>query len=104
MQEKYGYLFRLASTKMQELSAGEAWKYSLDHVKTNLKQEDKNVLANLENLLGKTSIEGQLSEIELMEQFLDKQIGIAEEERQKNEKLYRSLGVMAGLAIAIILI
>lgn len=99
-----GHLFQLASIKMKELSAGEAWKYSLEHVRTNLKAEDKKVLENLENLLGRTSIEGQLSEIELIEQFLEKQIEIAEEERRKNEKLYRSLGIMAGAMIAIILI
>ena len=47
---------------------------------------------------------GQLSEIELMENFIDKQIGLAEEARMKNEKLYRSLGIITGLAIVIILI
>ena len=47
---------------------------------------------------------GQLSEIELTEKFMATQIEKAEEEQKENEKLYKSLGVIAGLAIAIILI
>ena len=89
---------------MKELSAGESWKYATQNSRTNMTKEDLKVLENFEKLLGKTSIEGQLSEIELLEKFIDKQIENAEEERKKNEKLYRNLGVIAGLAIAIILI
>lgn len=47
---------------------------------------------------------GQLSEINLTKKFIDTQIEKAEEEQKKNEKLYKSLGIIAGLAIAIILI
>lgn len=36
--------------------------------------------------------------------FLDKQIKTAEEECKKNEKMYRTLGTIVGLAIVIILI
>ena len=89
---------------MAELSAGEAWKYSIQNSKTNMKEEDLKVLENLEKLLGKTNIEGQLSEIELMEKFIIGQSENAEEEQKKNEKMYKSLGIIAGLAIAIILI
>jgi len=49
-------------------------------------------------------LNGQLSEIELMEKFIDKQIEIAEEAQKKNEKLYKSLGIITGIAIVIILI
>ena len=89
---------------MAELSAGEAWKYSIQNSRTNMKEEDLKVLENLEKLLGKTNIEGQLSEIELMEKFIIGQSENAEEEQKKNEKMYKSLGIIAGLAIAIILI
>ena len=43
-------------------------------------------------------------EIELTLNFIDTQILKAEEERKKNEKMYRSLGTIVGLAIVIILI
>lgn len=47
---------------------------------------------------------GQLSEIELMSRFIDEQTQKAEEEQKKNEKLYKSLGIITGIGIAIILI
>lgn len=89
---------------MKTQSAGEAWKNALEESKTNLKEEDIKVLKNLSKLLGKTDIDGQLSEIELIEKFIEEQITNAEEEQKKNEKLYKSLGILAGIAIAIILI
>ena len=54
--------------------------------------------------MGKTDIKGQVNQIELTSSFLDNQIKKAELERQKNEKLYRSLGMILGLGIVIILI
>lgn len=89
---------------MRELSAGEAWEYAVQNSKTSLHKEDLKIIENLKKLLGKTNIEGQLSEIELIQKFLDEQILIAEEEQRRNEKLYRSLGIIAGIAIVIILL
>ena len=54
--------------------------------------------------LGKTDKEGQISEIELVSQFLNKQILVAEEIRNKNEKMYKTLGVTIGLTLVIIFI
>ena len=68
------------------------------------KKEYVDILKNLSNLLGKTSLEGQISEIELTKNFLETQIKKAEEEERKNKKMYRSLGVILGLVIVIILI
>ena len=48
--------------------------------------------------------EGQVSEIEVTEQFLDMQISKAEEDKKKNQKMYKTLGIVAGLVIVIILI
>ena len=59
---------------------------------------------NLGRLLGKTDIEGQISEIKLVNNFLDIQIKDAEEEKNKNEKMYRTLGIVAGMTITILLI
>ena len=47
-----------------------------------------NKFKNLGRLLGKTDIEGQISEIKLVNNFLDIQIKDAEEEKNKNEKMY----------------
>ena len=58
----------------------------------------------MEICFGKTDLQGQLNEINLHISFLDKQIVLAEEECKKNEKMYRTLGTIFGLAIIIILI
>ena len=97
-------LFKTSVEQMKSVSAGEAWKYALERSNTSLNSEDLEILKKLENLLGKTNAEGQLSEIKLMNNFIDIQIKKSEEEQNKNEKMYKNLGVIVGLAIVIILI
>lgn len=101
---KIGYIFTKASQKMQSLPAGEAWEEALETVETSLSKEDKDVLGKLGRMLGKTDLEGQVSEIKLVQNFLNTQITLAEEEKQKNEKLYKTLGGVIGLAVVILLV
>ena len=97
-------IFQIAKEKMLELSAGEAWHFAIENSNTNMNEEDLNLLNGLEKLLGKTDIDGQLSEINLIKEFIDVQIKKAEEEQIKNAKLYKNLGIMIGMIIVIILI
>ena len=97
-------IFKNAVSNMYHYSAGDAWTNALDNTTTNLNKEDILVLKNLNRLLGKTNLEGQVSEIQLTTRFLDTQIEKAEKEREKNQKLYKNLGIIAGLTIIIILI
>ena len=99
-----GSVFERAANRMKEHTAGEAWKIALDEVKHNLNEEDVKVIKNLGRLLGQTDLEGQISEIEVVNQFLTNRLENAVEERKKNEKMYRTLGLVSGLMIAIILI
>lgn len=99
-----GRIFIKSAEDMKERSAGEAWDLALDEQYSNLTKEDKDILKNLGRMLGKTDANGQISEIKLVQNFLDTQIEQAEKEKQKNEKLYKTLGGVLGLAIAIILI
>ena len=98
------YIFKTASKNMQEMPAGEAWLKAIDMQNTELKKEDIEVLKGLSNLLGKVDLEGQVSEIELVDNFLDNQIEKAEEESKKSVKMYKTLGLTVGLAMVIILI
>ena len=61
-------------------------------------------MKTLSKLLGQTDSDGQVSQIEITEKFLDTQIKEAVEDKQKNEKLYTRLGTIIGLAIVIILV
>ena len=99
-----GEIFQRAALNMKEQTAGNSWNNALEEVNHNLVKEDVAILKNLSRLLGQTDLEGQISEIEVVNRFLTSQLENAEEERRKNEKMYRTLGVVTGLTIAIILI
>ena len=97
-------LFKVASKKMQEKHAGQAWQEAIEQTNLSINKEDKNILKGLSKMLGKVDVEGQVSEIKLVQTFLDTQIEEAENEKKKNTKMYKTLGVTTGLAIVIILI
>lgn len=97
-------IFKNASLKMKEDNAGNAWNNAIDNTYSYMNKEDRNVLKSLSKMLGKTDLEGQLQEIELTDNFLNYQIEKAEIERQKNEKLYKTLGIVAGIGFVIVLI
>ena len=102
------------TTKVEEIFAKMANQLNYSQVKTvwenciqeadiSIKQEDKDILKKLGKLLGQTDVEGQISEIEVIESFLDVHIDKAEEEKKKNQKMYKTLGVTIGLIFVIIL-
>ncbi len=97
-------VFKQASEKMSACTAGEAWNLALKVNTLNIDEEDKTVLKNLSKLLGKTDLEGQLNQIEMTSDFLDKQIRKAENQKEKSERMYRTLGMIMGMVIVIILI
>ena len=84
MEGNIGSIFKESSKKMKDVSAGEAWIQSIEKTESNLNKEDKEILKKLGKLLGRTDADGQISEIELVSNFLDTQIDIAENERSKN--------------------
>lgn len=94
----------LGPNDANSILVGEAWERALDKKTDVLKKEDINSLKTLGKLLGKTDIQGQINQIKLVCEFLDKQIEEALEEKNKNEKLYKKLGVIVGLVIVIVLV
>lgn len=105
-KDNIGEILKNTNDYMNDNSAEEAWNKALKKAKetTNLNEEDITALETLGKMLGNTDIEGQVSQIELTENLLTKQIENAQEEKKKNSKLYKTLGVATGLTIAIILI
>lgn len=86
-------------------TADAAWERAVEenYGKLSLNAEDKTILLTFGKMLGNSDLEGQLNNIRLVSSQLKLQEIKAEEMKKKNEKMFRSLGVLSGLAIAIIL-
>lgn len=81
----------------------DVWTTSIQEADISINQEDKEIIKRLGKLLGKTDVDGQISEIDVTQNFLDMQIEKAEEEKKKNQKMYKTLGIVIGLTFVIIL-
>lgn len=97
-------IFNEVNKNLDNDNVEKAFCKSLENIKTNLLEEDLEIIKNLSKLLGKTDKEGQVSQIELARTFVKSQIKKAEKEEEKNSKLYKTLGATVGLAFVIILI
>ena len=99
-------IFKSTVKGLEDFSISQAWEQAIESEKknTNLNEEDIRVIKLLSKQLGITDIEGQISQIEITEHFLDTQIKQAQQEKEKNQKLYQKLGTTMGLVIVILLI
>lgn len=96
-------IFGQMANQLTYNQAKDVWEDCIQNADISIKQEDKDILKKLGKLLGQTDVDGQVSEIEVTESFLDMQIEKGEEEKKKNQKIYKTLGVVAGLVFVIIL-
>lgn len=96
-------IFINAKNKLNNQTASKSWEAAVEETNCNLNEEDKKAIKTLSKLLGQTDVEGQISQIEITESFLENQIQEAIIERQKNEKLYTRLGTIMGMTVVIIL-
>jgi stage III sporulation protein AB len=71
---------------------------------TALNKEDEQVLLSFGRSLGNTDLDGQIRNIRLTLGQLAMQERKAEENRKKNESMYRSLGILGGMAVVIVLV
>lgn len=94
LKEKQGYCVQ------------EAWEMAFDRLyrDTFLEDEDRMILIELGKSLGAYDIENQTQNIKNISSQLQIQEQKAEVNIEKNSKLYKSLGALAGLAIVIVLL
>lgn len=104
--ENINRIFLNVSQNLENRAVSDTWKKILEDEKRNLslKEDDINLLKTLGNTLGKSDVDGQINEINLFTDLLKTQIQKAEIEREKNSKMYKSLGTIIGLVIVIVLI
>lgn len=80
-------VFILASKYLEYETAEDSWTKALENADTYMIDEDIRVLKILNKLLGKTDIEGQLSQIDLTTNFLDTQITKARRRMYKERRI-----------------
>lgn len=87
-------------------NASEAWEQAVKQCirTTALNREDEEIMLSFGKLLGNTDIEGQVKNIRLTLGQLELQESKAEESRKRNENMYRSLGMLGGIAVVIVLL
>lgn len=88
------------------LTAGEAWEAALERVwpRTALTDSDRDLLVALGPHLGASDREDQVKHLALARQRLSAACAEAESLAAREGRLWRNLGALAGLAIALVLI
>ncbi len=88
------------------VGASQAWEQAVRQniKKTSLNREDEEVLVAFGKILGGSDLEGQIKNIRLTMDQLKLQEVKAEDNRNRNENMYRSLGILGGIAVVIVLI
>lgn len=88
------------------ITASNAWESAVREniLTTALNKEDEEILVSFGKMLGNSDLDGQIKNIHLTLSQLELQEEKAEENKKKNERMYRSLGCLGGMAIVFILI
>ncbi len=115
IMEKLGHRFSKSTGKLfsnvnrvmvnSEYTPEEAFRKAEDQCKQDLalSEEDWDLLRNLYLNLGKSDIDDQLKHIELCLAHLRNHFKTAQEERKKNERMWRYLGILTGLLLIVLL-
>ncbi len=109
LKTKVYRIFFIAAEKLREnknMSAGDIFRNVVEEEKIflELNEKDTEILKGLSVSLGQTDLENQIKNIRLTKQLLNTQLKEAYEEKNKNFKMYRNMGVLMGLVLIILLI
>jgi stage III sporulation protein AB len=80
----------------------EAWNKAVTGLFAN--EEDRDILCAVGNALGGSDTAGQLAMLELNKELLTARLHEASEQSARTGKMYRSVGLLTGLGLAIIII
>ena len=98
------YLPLCSSLCRQGVPFPEAWKQAVTHQPGSLSGEDAGILAELSDTLGQFDLETQLSQIRNIRSRLQLQLDGARVRCQGYARLYRTMGLLSGAFLVIILI
>ena len=101
--EKLSFLRECRENMKDSGDFADSWKKALENNTSSLGREASAVMASLSGVLGKTDLESQLAAIDYGAALLEKRLENAREYAKKHQRLYRTLGVLAGaLVVALI--
>jgi len=80
----------------------DAWNNAVDSFSELA--EEREILLSIGNSLGGSDVSGQIAMLELNKELLQKRLGAASETAQKKGAMYRSVGLLTGLGLAIMVI
>lgn len=101
------FFFQVAEKLINEdISALEAWEDVLDSWKINIDLEEKDIeiLRQFGQTLGKQDIHGQRKQIQLTQTYLNHMETMALDAQKKYQSMYRSLGLLGGILLVIMLL
>lgn len=93
-----------ANELMTKYNFSDAWKNAIFTCEQPFDDSDRLLLSKLGDILGKSDIETQLSQIELLSDRIKTQIGQARAQATEKSRLSQTLWTMAGAAAAIMLL
>ncbi|MCX7715222.1 MAG: hypothetical protein N2171_05810 [Clostridia bacterium] len=99
-------LFSQTAKKLQSVGIKEAWEMSVraHREKMRLTGEDTEILLSFGAELGMTDRENQIKNIRYITSLLEKQYKEAKEEYERMARTYRSIGILSGLFLIVLLI
>lgn len=108
LKPPYGTLLLTVSEEMDSMcgqTLAQIWGHCIEKElgESALKREDKEKLTALGGQLGYLDMEMQLGTIELYLEQIQEEIKNARESQKRNGRLYRAMGVMAGIFLAILM-
>ncbi|MGI6309016.1 MAG: hypothetical protein ACOX1X_10610 [Dethiobacteria bacterium] len=109
LREPVGAIFRDAAGEMQKsggLSARECWQNALGNssVLLALSSENLKLLERLGLVWGKGDKNDQLRQIALIQELLRQALREAQDELQRNDKIWKYLGLLGGATLVIFLL
>ena len=82
----------------------ESWRQAVENNAGAVGKEAAAVMASLSEVLGKTDLESQLAAIDYGAVLLEQRLNDAREYAKRHQRLYRTLGVLAGALVVVLII
>lgn len=101
-----GFILEIADKcRDTDIPFNDIWCSCIDkHTEIFLKKEDKDLICSIGQYLGTSDAETQLNTIQIKKGELSAFLKNAEEDLLKKAKLYRSIGILAGAFISIMIL